>query len=671
MAWWGQSLLFVAFVLVLFTPGTVVLRLLGARGILALGAAPAVSCAFYAVLAPVLAAGGVGWAPATVGTALVVLALLLLGSRRLVRRSRRDVPGRGRAPVAWLGPGALDALVVHRRAVVVALALGSVVAIVPMAIGMGEPGAPLQQWDAVFHLNGVAFILETGDASGVDGLYGAGRSVYYPTVWHSMVALVPGGLVAAPADAITAAANASTLVMGSVAWLAGLGAFAAACFPRRPEITVLVVAVGGAFSMFPTVLLSTLAQWPNGLSVMLVPGAAALWVVLLRSGQGLGRGHRVVLLGAALLALVGVGSAHGSGVVGLAVVVGPLALAVAGRAVRRAWTGGRRQTVLLVGAAGVAVAVVGAVLVLRSSVLQVLFNFERLPQRGYAPSVTRTLLDTVLSAWPGNLVVSVAVVVGAVVLVRTRQQRWLLTSAAAVVVLVALAAGPSTPLRALTGVWYTQAARIEALYPVVASLLAAVGLVALGRALSDMVARRGPARFEPVGAHRWAAALVVLALVASLGFQAPARAGRFAQAYDPAQIRWGTMLSPEELVLMRDLRSVVPEGSLVLGDPHNGAAFAFVMGGMHVVLPQLGTSAMDEAQTYLRAHFRDIASDPEVCRYVESLGVTHFYEDRAGVADGAKVDPESPGLQDVDTSVGFSLVATAGTATLWTIEACG
>lgn len=671
MAWWGQSLLFVAFVLVLFTPGTVVLRLLGARGMLALGAAPAVSCAFYAVLAPVLAAGGVGWVPATVGTAVVVLALLVLGSRWLVRRSRRDVPGRGRPPVAWLGAGALDALVVHRRAVVVALGLGSVVAIVPMAIGMGDPGAPLQQWDAVFHLNGVAFIRETGDASGVDGLYGAGRSVYYPTVWHSMVALVPGDLVAAPADAITAAANASTLVMGSVAWLAGLGAFGAACFPRRPELTVLVVAVGGAFSMFPTVLLSTLAQWPNGLSVMLVPGAAALWVVLLRSGRDRGRGHRVALLGAALAALVGVGSAHGSGVVGLAVVVGPLALAVAGRAVRRAWRGGRRRTVLLGGAAVLVVAGVGALLVLRSSVLQVLFNFERLPQRGYAPSVTRTLLDTVLSAWPGNLVVSVAVVVGAVVLVRTRQQRWLLASAAAVVVLVALAAGPSTPFRALTGVWYTQAARIEALYPVVASLLAAVGLVALGRALADVVARRGPARFERVGAHRWAAALVVLALVASLGFQAPGRAGRFAQAYDPAQIRWGTMLSPEELALMRDLRSVVPEGSLVLGDPHNGAAFAFVMGGRHVVLPQLGTSAMDEAQTYLRAHFRDIASDPEVCRYVEELGVTHLYDDRAGVADGAKVDPESPGLHDVDTSVGFSLVATAGTATLWTIEACG
>lgn len=50
--------------------------------------------------------------------------------------------------------------------------------------------------------------------------------------------------------------------------------------------------------------------------------------------------------------------------------------------------------------------------------------------------------------------------------------------------------------------------------------------------------------------------------------------------------------------------------------------------------------------------------------------MTHFYEDEAGELDGAKVDPESPGLHDVDTSTGFSVVAVAGTATLLTIDAC-
>src|SRR5699024_6980010 len=108
--------------------------------------------------------------------------------------------------------------------------------------------------------------------------------------------------------------------------------------------------------------------------------------------------------------------------------------------------------------------------------------------------------------------------------------------------------------------------------------------------------------------------------------------------------------SPEEVALVRDLRTLVGPDAVILGDPHNGAAFALAMGGRRVVLPQLGTSAMDASQTYLRAHFRDIADDPEVCRHVEELGVTHYYEDTADVTDGAKVDPESPGLRDVDTS---------------------
>ncbi|WP_098455104.1 DUF6541 family protein [Sanguibacter antarcticus] len=654
----------------LFVPGTVVLRLLGARGTLALGAAPALSCAFYAAAAPVLAATGIAWGAVSVGISLLLVVLVLVAGRRLVRPAGRSAPDAPRAPVSWLGAGAVDALVAHRRWFVVAVAVGSVVAVVPMAIGMGDPAAPLQQWDAVFHLNGVAFIRETGVASTINGLYGAGNSVYYPTVWHSMVALVPGDLVTTAADAITSAANASSLVMGSVAWLVGLGAFGAACFPRRPEIAVLAVAVGGAFSMFPTVIFSTLAQWPNGLSVMLVPGAAALWVTLLRSTPDVGRSRRAVLCGTALVALVGVGSAHGSGVVGLAVVVGPLAILVAVRAVRHAWMSGRRRAVLLLGAVVLGLAVTGTSLVMQSTVMHVLFSFERLPQRGYAPSVVRTLLDTVMSAWPGNILVSVAVLVGVVVLVRSRDQRWLLVSAGTVVVLVALAAGPSTPLRALTGVWYTQAARIEALYPIVAAVLAAVGFVALGSAASRVARRRAPRGWETAGASSWAAVLVVVALVTSLGFQAPGRSGRFAEAYDPAQIRWGTMLSVEEIALMRELREIVPPGSVILGDPHNGTAFAFSMGGTHAVLPQLGTSAMDEAQTYLREHFRDIESDPEVCRYVEELGVTHFYEDEAGELDGAKVDPESPGLHDVDTSTGFSVVAVAGTATLLTIDAC-
>jgi hypothetical protein len=684
---------------VLVVPGAVLLRAAGLQRLVALGSGPAVSALVYAVLAPVLAASGIRWTLLSVMATVVVL--VAIGSLVCVSLRRRTG---GRDGASWTGaasrtvaaaegrtaaqargaqpPGAQDAAQPHaatilgrtvawRTALVVTLVVSSAVFVVPTVLGMGSPDAPLQQWDGVFHLNGVALVQETGVAASLDGLYGEGRSVYYPAVWHSMVALVPP--VLAPP---VVAANASTLVMGSVGWLLGLVALAAAVFPGRRGILLVTVALGSAFSMFPTVQLSTLSQWPNGLSVMLVPGAAALVVLAVHAWQRHGSVmHRAMLTSAAVASVAGVGAAHGSGVFGGLLVVGPLVLAAVATGVRSLWSSGRRARVVVSGAVLGAVTVAAVVVLTRSSVLQVLMNFERLPQRTYAVSVPRTLLDMVLWPAPGNVVLSVAVVVGAVVLVRRRQERWLVVSAVLVVAFVAFAAGPDNPLRALTGIWYTQAARIEALYPVVASLVGAVGVVTIAERVAARWVRRrptgGPVPWSagPVGSA--VATVLAVAFVTSVGFQTPQRVHRFAEAYDPEQIMWGTMLSAEELALVRSARDLLPEDALVLGDPHNGAAFFDGLGGRDVLLPQLGTSAMDATQAYLRKSFRDVHVDPKVCELVRERGVTHFYEDTATVEDGAKVDPQSPGLQDVDTSEGFAVVAVAGTATLYEIQACG
>ncbi|MBI9114065.1 DUF6541 family protein [Sanguibacter suaedae] len=684
---------------VLIVPGAVMLRAAGLRWLVALGSGPPLSALVYAVLAPVLAASGVPWNLVSVTAAVVVI--VAIGSLVCVTLRRRP-GGRDRLPQTGLTSDAAaaaegrtgvqargelhvptpQALTPHaatilgrtvpwRTAFVATVLVSTTVFVVPTVLGMGSPDAPLQQWDGVFHLNGVALVQETGVASSLDGLYGEGRSVYYPAVWHSMVALVPP-VVAPP----VVAANASTLVMGSVGWLLGLGAFATAVFPGRRGVVLVAVALGSAFSMFPTVQLSTLSQWPNGLSVMLVPGAAALVVLSVHGWQRLGSAaHRALLTSAALASVAGVGAAHGSGVFGGLLVVGPLVLAAVATGVRSLWSSGRRARVVVPAAVLGAVMVVAVVVLSRSSVLQVLMNFERLPQRTYVVSVPRTLLDMVLWPAPGNVVLSVAVVVGAVVLLRRRQERWLVASGVLVVAFVAFAAGPDNPLRALTGIWYTQAARIEALYPVVASLVGAVGVVTIAERAAARWERRRPsggsARSSPGPVGSAVVAVLAVAFVTSAGFQTPQRVHRFAEAYDPEEIMWGTMLSAEELALVRSAGDLLPEDALVLGDPHNGAAFFYGVGGRDVLLPQLGTSAMDATQTYLRENFRDVDVDPKVCELVRERGVTHFYEDTATVEDGAKVDPESPGLHDVDTSDGFEVVAVAGTATLYEIQACG
>ncbi|MGO1315973.1 MAG: DUF6541 family protein, partial [Cellulomonadaceae bacterium] len=449
MEWLELAAASVLLTVVLFAPGAAALRLAGARGLVVLGAAPALSSALCALAALILARTGVRWSLGTVGALLLVAGAGALLLRVLRRRTRAAAPAKTPSSGAPRSPWI-------RRWLAVAVAVGTLTLAVPTLVGMGSPGMPLQQWDGVFHLNGVALVHEIGVADSLDGLYGQGASVYYPAVWHSMVALVPPAL-ATP----VVAGNASTLVIG-LGWLLGIAAFTQALFPARPALVPLATVLASGFSMFPTVPLSTLAQWPNGLSVMLIPGAAALAV---RTGrrwrtEGARRGFGTGVL--ALLAALGVAAAHGSGAVGLLVVVGPYALVVLTGAVHGWWRAGHRVALLSAGVVTAALGA-GAVLVLvRSPILRSLIEYERAQVRTYPASVLRTLLDTVLSPVPGNAVISAAVVIGAVVLLRGRRHRWLILSGAVVVLLTAIATGPPGPQRALTGLWYSQGARIEA-----------------------------------------------------------------------------------------------------------------------------------------------------------------------------------------------------------------
>src|SRR5699024_2547417 len=225
---------------------------------------------------------------------------------------------------------------------------------------------------------------------------------------------------------------------------------------------------------------------------------------------------------------------------------------------------------------------------------------------------------------------------------------WVVGAWALVVVLTALAAGPPTPLRVLTGLWYSQPARIQAVLPVVAVPLAALGCLVLGGAVARRLGRRAgpvPAVVRAGGAttSRAAASIAVLALVTSVPWTVPAAAGGFAEAYKPGATRWGHLLSPDEVRLLGRLDRVLPPDALVVGDPANGAALVWAVADRRVLLPQLSVSNLTADQRLLRASFSDLVTDPAVCDAVRRNGITHLYVDTATAADGAKVDADAPG----------------------------
>ena len=260
----------------LFAPGLLLARVGGVRGWGAVSAAVPLSCAVIGTAELIAAAVGRAWVPwgwAVAATSTAAAACVLAVARSLRRGDRPGVRQRS-------GTGRID-LRVLAGAVTACLLLAA-----GMLAGTGSMSAPAQAFDIVFHLNAVQAIRQGGNASslgGVAALY-QGTPVYYPTVWHGTVALLPAGAALA--------SNAMVLVVGALAWPLGVAGLLVETLdggepsrpdPRRRTAAALGTVLSAATVGVPTVLLGTLAVWPYALSVTCLPGVLVLALRLLRA----------------------------------------------------------------------------------------------------------------------------------------------------------------------------------------------------------------------------------------------------------------------------------------------------------------------------------------------------------------------------------------------------
>lgn len=675
-------------VVAVFAPGWLLLRFAGIRGLLPLAGAPALSMAFYGVTGIGFDQLGImwGWGPLIValilacGLALAFFFWLRFNQRRKAEQSKPSRP-------AGLWSEKYQKLTTLNLGFIgIALVGSALLMAFPIYRGMVTPDALLQQWDGVFHANGVQAIRETGNASifgSMQPMFGAvADSYYYPTVWHALIAISPGF------STIAAAANASTFVFGIVVWLLGLAGFGHALFVGRRHhvtLTVLTVIFGASFSAFPFVNFSTIAQWPFGAGIALIPGATALVVAAFRGVPGgvrfATRGRLSVTVIVVATAIAGPALTHGSALFSMALVLLPFILAAAGRAAARRWSRGARGRVMATGVAVVAVFALAIRLLLTNPIVIGLLGYERESKKSYLDTTVATIVDAPLTTLPiGTWPVTICVLVGIAGLVvravrgRVEPLLWLIPSWLLIVAFTSLAAGPDVKLRVLTGFWYAQAARIVAVYPVIAAPLAALGLVFIGRLVIFIVSLLSAKPMfalgrSPVLVGCFAAVWVLTGVVATNGWNAALKQHRFEQAYVSGQMKWGTMVREAEMEMLQRLQQKTPQDALILGDPANGAAFAWSVAGRHVVLPHLGASGMSADQKFLRETFNELGQNAEVCDAVRRLGVTHFYQDTAGPRGKGRFDEFSDGLQQ-PMQDGLRLIDRGGTARLYEIVAC-
>lgn len=654
MSWWtvAPGILLMAGLWIL--PGYAVLRLLGVRGLVAWGAGPAVTSGLAGVLAIGYDLVGLWWGLWTflLGCALVAGVAALVGWRLGTTNDPAGVRVAGERRLSARERGWLGATF--------ALGTGSLAAV--MMTGMGRADQPLQAWDAIYHVNALWFIRETGNASSLGGLaplYAEAVAPYYPTVWHSIVAIAPGF------PQVTEASNASSVVLGTAVWIGGLLALTRVVWSARALPVVLTPVIAATYVAFPAVAVSMLGVWPFAVSVACLPGTLALMIVALRGDQSW-RMHLAHGLGF-VAATTGVVLAHGSGLFSLALLAAPLLAVLLARQGRRFWRRGLRAPVLVVSAALVVGVVAGVVFLVSFPPVEAILGYRRGGQDSYLPGIGSLLIDhPLIYVYPiesVNLIVTAMVFIGIWLTLRGTHARWLVVALIAAWFLTLLAAGPvDNPLRVLAGFWYTQASRLNQLAVIPCIVLAAGGAAWLARKVAD---RSG----TPVVAG---AVAVVLALVTlTSGLRWPTQTEVMASVYTTWPIAWGTILEPEEIEMIDRAAATLPEDAVVLGEPVAGSPYLLARSDVQVVYPQLTLITDSPARVLLAQDFRWWWRDTAVCDAVQELGVTHVYSDDLTFEEGAKWEETTSGLRHIDADrPGFELVDRGGHAAIWEFTGC-
>lgn len=651
MQWIAFTWAAVVIVALLAVVGIPLSRIIGLRGFATIAMAPAFTVTIVGVTAVAAPWIGLSWSVLPVLLVAILVGGILFLVRRATRR-RQQPPAPQRRFDGWLLFGLVTA----------AMLLGYRIVTI-----IGGPENISQTFDDIFHLNGVRFVLETGNASSLwlgHMTNPSGGLPFYPAAWHGLVALV----VQLSGASIPTAINALTLVVSAIVWPAGILLLTRTLFGRSPVLSVTAGLLAASLPVFPILLMDYGVLYPFQLGLAILPAALAMTLRALGlvGGDLSGSGQAWAAV-AVLGTLPGLALAHPGSLVAWLALTAPMAVAFAIMRFRGA--GSLRGRWLTAGLFALYLAI-GAVLL----------DTLRPPAeaRGWPPqmSLPDAVWDVVsLSAWyevPAVLA-AIAVAAGIGWVLVTRSTPGLVSLgmyAVAALLYVTVAALTLLPLRdALTGGWYNNLPRLAAILPT-----ALVPLGAYGAACTwAWIARRRAIRPALTRVPRWIATGVgiVVTALAAFGMQNPVSSPLWvAEQWAQSPFVMGpdsALLTADEAGLLSRLDEHVPEGVTVAGSPYTGASLAYALADRPVLMPH----TLMEIGAELRLINNGLAEAQPggpVCAAVQDLGVG-FVLDFGGreVHPGAHV---YPGLSDFAQSTVVRLVDEQGDARLYEIVGC-
>ncbi len=663
MSWLDEAGTFVLALVVVFVPGAAAALLLRLRGFAVLAAAAPFSLAMLGAAAVAQIVVPFRWSPVAWGLGVALL-LAIAVAVRWASDAHAARHGRPERSAVRVERGWREAVPYAVVAVVGALSAARLMS------AFGAPSNISQTFDNIYHLNAVRHIMD-------DGVIAPTRQLlpgFYPDLWHIVVSTVARMAGSGVAETV----NVVSIVLAALVWPIACVWLVRTIGGARVGGAIAAGALAIGCAAFPLLMLDFGVLYPNVLSISLLPSAIAAVVLV----SGIGEGARPD--GAVRWSLVGalvptIALAHPSTLMALML---PAFLIVA-TGFRRWWS---RQVSEGHAPLGRRAALGGLIALLSMSA--VLFVVAR-PDRGLAfwpPSASAA--DAVAQVVSGGLVwrpaawaVSVAALLGAVVILVSRRHRaqwWLPVSmmVMAALYVVCLSLSLPAPRYWLTGTWYQDIYRIAALLPAFLVPLGAMAVIGLSEAVEGLLRRRGAhegARTSPIrrpSPIRWAAptvgaaAGVLLLLVTQTGEALGVETRNTAGAY--RQDARSPLLTDDERALIARLPELVPEDEVIVGNPWTGTSLSYALADRAALVPHI-FQRLTPDMTVITEHLTDAVQDPRMCAALERTRTRWILD--FGTAEIHNGDHAYPGLRDPGRVAG--IVDREGDAVLYRIDACG